>query len=382
MEAEETDARRFAFREGMAPRSSARVAMPNLRIWLIRRSPQLKEKLMIRALSRWAFIVFVLLPAAAIAEPIKLKLAFFSSDQTNIYVALIKPFVEAVNAGAAGAVEIEPNVTGVLGRPLAQQSQILRDGVADIAFINPNVTVGNQFPDDAVMQMSGLFKDTREATIAYTRLANSGALNGYDDFVVIGAVAMLPVVINSNLPIASLGDLKGKKIRVNSAIEEEFLQSFGMVPALIPINEVSLAISSHTLDAATAPLGPLFEFGLSRVTTYHYFAPLGAVPLTLLMNRKKFDSLPTTAQGLIRKYSGEWLAERFAAAYDADSLASMNRLTSVSARHLIFPSSSELGAFDAAAERQIEKWAARGPHNRELLTQVKAEISRLRNRER
>ena len=40
--------------------------------------------------------------SAASAEPIKLKLAYFSSDRTTTYLAMIKPFVDAVNARPRG----------------------------------------------------------------------------------------------------------------------------------------------------------------------------------------------------------------------------------------------------------------------------------------
>ena len=49
---------------------------------------------------RVAFVC--LLPAAAAADPIKLKMAYFSSDRTTTYLAAIEPFVDAVNAEAAG----------------------------------------------------------------------------------------------------------------------------------------------------------------------------------------------------------------------------------------------------------------------------------------
>ena len=57
---------------------------------------------MLKVLARCALFSFVLLPAAAAAEPIKLKMAYFSSDRTTTYLAAIKPFVDAVNADASG----------------------------------------------------------------------------------------------------------------------------------------------------------------------------------------------------------------------------------------------------------------------------------------
>ena len=79
----------------------------------------------------------------------------------------------------------------------------------------------------------------------------------------------------------------------------------------MPVNMIAEAISSGNIDGAAVPASMLFEFGIARVATYHYFLPISPAPLALLMNRKKFDALPAPAQDIIRKYSGEWAADRF-----------------------------------------------------------------------
>jgi TRAP-type C4-dicarboxylate transport system substrate-binding protein len=332
---------------------------------------------MSQILARCAALAFVLLPLAASAEQTKLKLAFFSSDRESIYLALVKPFVDAVNADKGG-LEIESYTSGRLGRSFAQQTQLLRDGVADIAFVNPNLEAG-LFPDDTVMQMPGLFNDTREATLTYTRLATSGALKGYGDFLVIGAVGLLPSVINSGQPIASLDDFKNKRVRAASPTERDLFQALGMVPSLMAPNEIASALSGGSIDGASVVVQALFDFGISRVTRYHYFAPLGGIPLTLLMSRKKFDSLSAAAQEIIRKHSGEWLAKRFIDIDEPSSLAATEHLKSDSARKVIFPVQSDLDVIHAASRQVTEKWLLERPHNRELLAMVEAEIGKIRS---
>jgi TRAP-type transport system periplasmic protein len=330
---------------------------------------------MLKIMPRWAFIAIAFFSTAALADPIKLKLAFISSDREMVYIGLIKPFLDAVNANAKGVFEIDPYTSGKLGRSLARQVQLVRFGVADIAFVNPTVST-DLFPDDMIMQLPDLFNNTREATTTYTRLATSGAFDGYQDFFVIGAIASLPVVINSRVPIVSLDDLKGKRVRATGAIESAIFKTLGIIPMEVPYNEVSSAISSGTIDAAAISVGSLFDFGISRVTSYHFFAPLGAVPLTLLMNRKKFDSLPTEAQDVIRKHSGEWLAQRYIDAEEKNNLARIEQLKSDPARKVIFPAQWELDAIRAASKPEIEKWATRRPRNSVIRDLVQNELAR------
>ena len=87
-----------------------------------------------------------------------------------------------------------------------------------------------------------------------------------------------------------------------------------MVAVRMPINKVPRAISRGEIDGAAAP-APLIEFGIARVAAHHYLVGVAAAPLTVVMNREKFDSLPVKAQEVIRKFSGEWTAERYIATY-------------------------------------------------------------------
>jgi TRAP-type C4-dicarboxylate transport system substrate-binding protein len=207
---------------------------------------------MLKALAWCALFSFSLLPCAAVGEPIKFKLSYYTSDTEVFYRCAVKPFVDSVNAAANGLIEIEVYATGSLGKSYAGQAQLVLDGVADLAFVNPALTP-EQFPDDAVVELPGLFRDVREASIVYTRLVASGALRGYQDFIVVGALAGWPQNINTRAPIPSLKDLQGKKIRTSNGTEAAALNALGMSAAIIPINQTAEAISRGTVDGATGP---------------------------------------------------------------------------------------------------------------------------------
>ena len=164
---------------------------------------------------RCLLAAFVLLPFAARGEPIKLKLAYYSSDQTRSYNMAIKPFVDAVNADEEGGLTIETYPGGALGKESGQQAQMVQDGVADIAYVVLG-TAPSQFRDHAVMELPGLFRDMREATWVNTRLVATGLLQGYDDFFVITSLATEPESIHTRVPVATLNDLRGKRIRANN----------------------------------------------------------------------------------------------------------------------------------------------------------------------
>jgi TRAP-type C4-dicarboxylate transport system substrate-binding protein len=333
---------------------------------------------MINALVRCAMLAAALMPVVGQAEPIRLKMAYFSSDREPPYVTVLQPFAEAVNRDAKGIIEIVPYTGGVLGRSYALQVQQVLDGVADMAWVNPNLTP-DRFPDNDVLEFPGLFRNLGEATLAYSRLVAAGELRGYEDFFVIAAVANFDLIIHTRPPIEQLSDLRGKMLRVNNQVEGNALKALGITPVVLPVNETAVAIGRGNIDGATLPANSLFAYGVSRITRYHYDAPLGAAPLAFLMNRQKFESLPAAAQEAIRKYSGEAASARFIAAYDANNQQSMSELKSDPNRHVIEPTRADLDAMRTAFKDGMEQWRAERPRNQQLWNAVKAEIAKLRS---
>jgi TRAP-type C4-dicarboxylate transport system substrate-binding protein len=333
---------------------------------------------MIKVLARCALLLFALLPASLVAEPITLKLAFFSSDRSLTYRGAIEPFIEAVNSEGKGLVKIDLYSGGILGKEIAQQPQVVLDGAADIAFVVPGYTP-DRFPDNSVLELPGLLPDIREGTLVYTQLIAANALKGYEGFFVIGAFVTEPESIHSRAPINSIDDLKGKRIRVNNIGEGAALERLGVIPVLMQITQISDAISKGSIDGAAVSISPLSDFGIKRVAVSHYFLETSGAPLALLMNRKSFDALPRPAQDIIRKHSGMWVAERFIETYEVAVAQVMKQLKSEPNRKLTFPSQQDLDVAHAAYKDVIAEWAAASPHHRELLELVKSEITNLRS---
>ena len=171
------------------------------------------------ALTPLAMLGLVMLPVAACAEPIKLKLSFFTSDRSYVYQNQVKPFVDAVNDEGQGLIEIEMSISAALSpRCRPEQPQLVADGTADIAIIVPGQTP-DRFGDTGVMELPGLYRDSREASLVFTRLIQAGALKGYNDFFVVGAFVSGAESIHSRKPIAANEDLKGLTIRTNNRTE-------------------------------------------------------------------------------------------------------------------------------------------------------------------
>ena len=322
-------------------------------------------------------IALTLLPLGVKAEPVKLKLAFFSSDRAVLYNGGVKPFVDAVNAEVRNLLKINVFFSGALGKVPEQQPQLVRDGTADLAYIIPGYTE-KQFPDNAVIELPGLFRDQREASLVFTRMIAANALRGYEDFVVITAFTAEPHSIHTRKPIASLADLKGLNIRANNPTEAATFEKLGMRAIVLPVNQISDAISSGSIDGAAVPPAMLAEFGVGRLAGYHYIIHADAPSLALVMSRRTFTGLSSQAQDIIREYSGEWAVARSNEFFEEINAKSMEQLKSDPKRKVIFPSQTDLVRIQAAFKSVIDDWVAKSPRNRELLSMVEAEITKIR----
>lgn len=326
---------------------------------------------------RLIVMALALLPALAAAEPIKLKLAFFSSDRNHLYLSGVKPFVDAVNAEGKGRVEIEVYLSGKLGSDLAKQSQLVLDGTADIAYVVQPYERAT-FPDSPVIELPGLYRDGREGTRVFSHLVATGLMRGFESFFTIGTFASEPESFHTRPPVASLAALKGKRIRANNDTEIEAIKKFGATSVLVLLNETAEAVSSGIIDGAMVPPVPMIEFGIGRVAPNHYLLRTSCVPQSLLMSRKRFDDLPGDVQAIIRKYSGEWFAENYNRVNEASTAAVMRQLESDPRRRVVVPSKADMQTADAIFKSIVDAYAAGSSHNAELVGAARAVLAKNR----
>ncbi len=321
---------------------------------------------MVHTVLRVIAALLLMLPAFAAADPITLKLSFFSSDRSPAYLSAVKPFVDAINSDEDGLLRIKVYFSGTLSPIQSQQPQLVLDGTADIAFVVPGQNP-ELFSDDAAIELPGLFRTTREATLVHTRLVAQNSLRGYDKFFTIGAFGTEPETVHSRKSITSLADLGGQKLRLNNKTAADAIARLGAAPKVLALNETTDAIGNGTLD------------GAARLTTNHYLLGVGAAPLALLMNRKVFDLLPEQAKALIRKYSGEWTAARYVETSAAINRETIARIKADPRRTVTHPTPADEAAAQRVFDAVADEWAAVSTHNRDLLTLIRAEIAKVRS---
>jgi TRAP-type C4-dicarboxylate transport system substrate-binding protein len=320
-----------------------------------------------------AALIAAMTPLLADADPLRLKFAYFAADTDETWITTIRPFIEAVNEEAKGIIEIKP----AIGSALAVQAQHVLDGTADMSFIVPGLTPA-RFPDNDILELPGLFADLREATLVATHLIAAGKLRGFEDYYVIGALGTMPASLHSRMQGTTLEDYAGKRVRASRAVEARVLQELGINPVSLPIVETSQALALGAIDGILMAPIPLVDYGVAKYVRYHYFPNLGGAVAALVMNRRVFDALPEAGQAAIRKYSGDWIAERYATGIAGFTEKILKDWRADPRQRLAGPSAEEALRLKAVYRIATKAAVAENPGAAELLAAVAAERAKLR----
>ena len=87
-------------------------------------------------------------------------------------------------------------------------------------------------------------------------------------------------IIHSKVPMESLADMKGKKIRLPGGMVSEVFQQFGVSTVALPGSDIFPALEKGTIDAADF-VGPAvnYDLGFHQVTKYIIMGPPGMMSM-------------------------------------------------------------------------------------------------------
>lgn len=330
-----------------------------------------------RFLGLWALGAMLATGAAQAQETIDLKFAVFTPEQEITYQEAIKPWAEKVMEASDGRVNIELFPGGTLGRDGSKQIKMLKDGVADIAFIIPAYNPG-LFPDNSVIELPDTAANATEGSIAFWRLLEDGMLRGYEEFEVLGMFTTAPYSIHGTEPIDTIDDLKGKKVRVAGKLEQQCVEALGAVPVGMPISKIPESLSRGVIDATPMHYAALHAFGIAGATDHHYHNVLGSLPFGFIMTREKFDALPEDVQSAMREHGGEALARIFGDAMDAENERLIAQTMEDDSQTVVEPNEADRQAWAETLSSCVDAWIAEHEKGEALHAALLAELEAIR----
>lgn len=219
-------------------------------------------------------------------------------------------FMEAANRLGEGKVEIQyVGASDVV--PTFDQPEALVNGVFDVWYGAPNYWAGVVPGGDVTELSAQKIPDGGPGSDLYEFLVDLFAEKGVRYLAhAAGDVGVGTHFLSTKFDVASVDDLKGKKIRV-APLLRHFVEASGAEPITLPPSDIFLAIDRGTVDGFTWPVADGYtRNGWQDVTENLVDEPMYRSGAGLAMNLDKWNSLTPEVQDILVEAAAE--AQTFA----------------------------------------------------------------------
>lgn len=251
----------------------------------------------------------------AAGETIQLKFAHFMSPKHIQHRKSFAPFTKKVAELTGGRVNIKIYPARQLAGP-RQMADAVKTGITDIAFVIPSYTTG-RFPRTSAMDLPFLFDSGVKAAKAFYDLFDAYFAEDYRNYKVLWLYATGPgQLMSATHPIRTMESLKGMKLRTPSAYMTKALKLLGVNPVGMPIPKLAMSLQKRVIDGCITPFSAVTDFRLFDLVKHISVANMYVTPMTVLMNKQKWNALPDYAKEAIDLASGRAWGLHAADVYD------------------------------------------------------------------
>jgi TRAP-type C4-dicarboxylate transport system substrate-binding protein len=264
-------------------------------------------------------LVMVFLSTASIVSAKEIQLRFSSAFPTmqTITGKIIQPWIDQINEAGKGKVNIKLYPAGALGKA-PDQYLLAETGVADLTYHLADYTPG-RFPMTSVFSLPFMVPSGEKVSEAMWKTFQKEPKYGEE----YSKVKVLALFGHSGgnfhtvkKPIRSVADFKGLKMRTANPAISEALKIWGATPVAMPITETYQALERNINDGTVLNWEGLGVFKLNEVVKYTTVAELYTMPMMIVMNLAKWNSLPADVKELIESTTGLKMSMASGAAFD------------------------------------------------------------------
>jgi TRAP-type C4-dicarboxylate transport system substrate-binding protein len=333
-----------------------------------------------RTIVSLALVLAWLCPGAAAAQgkPIELKFSSWVGIAHGHHTGVIVPWAKMVEDKSGGRLKITIYPGSTLGKP-ADHYDMVKDGIADLAFTTPGYTPG-RFPLITATELPLLFKSSRGGSLAVMSIFDKYFKNEFKDVKVLWFWVHPPGHFHlAKKPVRVLEDLGGLKIRAATPMLANMVKTLGAIPVSIPAPDTYTALERGTVDGTIFPWEAISSFKIAEVLKHHAAVGLYVAPLFTFMNQKRYDSLPPDLRKVIDDLSGPWGAEFNGKVWDQNELVGIEAIKKAGGTIYTVPA-EERQRWAAKLKPVEEEWLksteAKGLPGRQLLNDLREAIKK------
>jgi len=314
-----------------------------------------------------------LMPAAAQAQEVVLKVAHFLPPVSPAHTQFITPWCDKIAAESQGRMKCQIYPAMQLGGTPPQLLNQARDGVADIVWTLPGYTPG-RFPVSEVFELPFFTTAHEPSSRALWDFVQKNAMREFAGLKPIATWVNGPNQLHfRDKQVKTLDDIKGMKVRAPSRLGNKLLASLGATPVGMPVPQMAESLAKGVIEGALIPWEVVPATKTHELTRFHAEAggqyAMTTATMIFVMNRKKYDSLPADLKKVIDNNSGRevsaWVSARFRGADAA------GREAAVAHGNTVYQlPADEMAKWQAATQPVTDEWikeiSAKGVDGRAL----------------
>lgn len=314
-------------------------------------------------------------PAAAQDKPVQLKLSSWVPAQHALNPAL-KAWGDDLAKASGGSISTILFPSEQLGKAF-DHYDMARDGIADIAYVNPGYQPG-RFPIFAASSLPFMIADGKGGSAAVDAWYRAYAEKEMKDVKFCFAFVHDPGTFHSRKKITLPTDIKGMKIRPATSTIGQMVTLLGGTNVQASAPESRDMLERGVADAITFPWGSTMLFGIDKVVKYHMDVPLYVTPFVWVMNKDKYNSMSASQKKAVDDHcTTEW-AEKVASAWADFEFAGRAKMAALPGHEVYKLSDAELSAWKKAVTPSEEQWAAgvKGQDPKPVLESLKKNLAK------
>lgn len=257
-----------------------------------------------------------LLLGVSVAEARELRVSSFEPAQGFYSSKILQVWIDEINPKLSDGTHFKLYPGSIIGKPPAQ-AELVKAGVADVAFVVPTYTPG-LFPMTGVVEIPGLVETSAEGTNILNTLLEEGAMDAeYADYKII-ALFSTPgyKFFMADNPVTTPADLDGLKLRTPSKFGSKLFDMVGASGVGLPAPQVYESLERGVVQGAVWVMDAYRTFRLNEVAPYITSTHFTASPLAILMNKASYEALSDADKKVLDEMSGRATAEWVASVVD------------------------------------------------------------------
>ncbi len=271
-------------------------------------------------------------------------------------------WAESVKQMSGGRIEIELLPIGSVV-PHTDTLEAVGSGILQGHMTDPSYFAGK---DPAFAMMGNLVGAWSDPFELLGFMQSGGGHELYSELVepygvhFIGAAATEPEAFVSSVPIRTVEDLKGVKLRAPEGMVYEIFAKAGAAPVALPGSEIFTALDKGVVQAADNTVFATNQaLGMNDIAHYPLYPGFHSLPLIdISMNKAEWDGLPDDLKAVLNASVDEFILNHIYSVrkLDADAVVKAKENPEI---EIINWSGDERAKFRRIAQQEWEIWAGK-----------------------